>query len=115
MGKRSKSEPDPPITRRIRRATTPEERENQLIAMAVDRAEQRLMDGTATAQEIIHFLRLGSLKTQLEMEKLKKENLLLTAKTDAINDERKDKEMFAKAIAAMTSYRPPTDDEEDEE
>jgi hypothetical protein len=91
---------------------TPEIRESQLIALAVERVEQRLLDGTATSQEIIHFLKLGSMKEQLEMEKLKKENELLRAKTEAIKAEKQTAEMFAEAIEAMRSYRPPEDEEE---
>ena len=34
--------------RKIRPALTPEARENQLIALAIDRAEQQLLDGTAS-------------------------------------------------------------------
>ena len=48
--------------RRGRPAITPEERENQLISKAVDLAERQLEDGTATAQVITHYLKLGSTK-----------------------------------------------------
>lgn len=34
---------------------TPEGRENRLISMALDLAEERLRNGTATAQEVVHF------------------------------------------------------------
>lgn len=112
MAKSKANNPDPPITRKIAPADSPEVRESQLIALAVERVEQRLLDGTATSQEIIHYLRLGSTKNQLEMEKLKKENELLKAKTEAIKAEKQTAEMFAEAIAAMQSYRPPADEEE---
>lgn len=113
---RAKKNPDPKFEdRKIRPALTPEGREQQLIALAVDRVEQRLLDGTATSQEIIHFLRLGSTREQLEMEKLKKENLLLKAKTEAIEAEKQNAELVAAAIAAMKSYRyEDTEDEADE-
>ena len=40
----------------IRRpALSPEARENQLISLAVDLAEQQLRDGTASSQVITHF------------------------------------------------------------
>lgn len=104
---------DPPIKRRIRPSSNPEVRETQLIALAIDRVEQRLLDGTATSQEIIHYLRLGSQKEKLEMEKLKHENELLKARTDAINAEKESAKMFAEAIAAMSSYRMQTEEEED--
>ena len=43
-------------TRKIRPALTPEARENQMIALAVDLVEQRLLDGTASSQQTTHFL-----------------------------------------------------------
>ena len=117
MAKAKANNPDPPIKRRIRLATTPENRESQLIALATERVEQRILDGTASAQELIHFLRLGTTEKQLEMEKLKHENELLKAKTQAIKEQQEVSKMFADAVAAMTSYRMPTEEdfEEDEE
>ena len=49
-------------TRKIRPAISPEARENQLIALAVDLVEQRLLTGTASSHETTHFLKLGSTK-----------------------------------------------------
>ena len=60
--------------KKLRPALTPEARENQLISLAMDQAEQQLMDGTASSQVITHFLKLATSKTALEKEKLKKEN-----------------------------------------
>lgn len=114
MAKSKQSNPDPPITRKIIPADTPEARESQLIALAVERVEQRILDGTATAQELIHFLKLGTTTAKLEQEKLRKENILLEAKTEQIKAEKNNAEMFAEAIAAMQSYRPPMDEEEDD-
>ena len=59
-------------SRKGRPALTPEARENQMIALAVDLAEQQLLDGTATSQVITHYLKLGSTKERLEKEKLEK-------------------------------------------
>lgn len=90
--------------RRIRPALTPEARENQLIALAVDLVEKRLLEGTASSQETTHFLKLGSMKNQLEMEKLKEENKLLQAKTEALQSAKKSEELFEEAIKAMRTY-----------
>ena len=49
----------PKETRKIRPALSPEARENQLIDLAVNLAEQQLLDGTASSQVITHFLKLG--------------------------------------------------------
>ena len=53
-------------------AMTPQARENQLTALAMDLAEQQLREGTASAQVISHFLKQGAAETEL-----KKENLAL--------------------------------------
>ena len=49
-----------------RKALTPEAREKQLIALAMDVAEERLRNGTASSQEVTHFLKLGSMREQKE-------------------------------------------------
>ena len=90
--------------RKIRPALTPEARENQLIALAVDLVEQRLIEGTASSQETTHFLKLGSMKNKLEMDKLREENELLKAKTESIKSAKKSEELFEEAIKAMQRY-----------
>ena len=87
-----------------RPALSPEARENQLIALAVDLVEQRLLDGSASSQETTHFLKLGSMKNQLEMEKLREENKLLKAKTESIQSAKRVEELYAEAINAMRRY-----------
>ena len=90
--------------RKIRPALTREARENQLIALAVDLVQQRLIDGSASSQETTHFLKLGSMKNQLEMEKLREENKLLKAKTESIQSAKRVEELYAEAINAMRRY-----------
>lgn len=46
--------------RKIRPAISPEARDNQLIALAYNLVEKRLLEGTASSQETTHFLKLGS-------------------------------------------------------
>lgn len=91
-------------TRKIRPALTPEARENQMIALAVDLVEQRLLDGTASSQETTHFLKLGSMKNRLEMEKLQEENRLLKARTEALQSAKRVEELYPEAIKAMRRY-----------
>ena len=50
---------------KIRPALTPEARENQLIYLATNLAEQQLRDGTASSQVITHYLKLGSTKEKI--------------------------------------------------
>mgnify|MGYP007133703865 CR=1 FL=1 len=88
-----------------RPALTPEARENQLISLAVDLAEQQLLDGTASSQVITHFLKLASSKEKLEKEKLQNENTLLKTKVEALQSTQRIEELYADAIKAMSLYR----------
>lgn len=101
-----------------RPATTPQAREDQLIALAVDLVEQRLLDGTASSQETTHFLKLASNKYKLEVERQKYENELIKAKTKALQDQADMKALYADAIAAMRRYGgyggPETEEEDDD-
>ena len=90
--------------RQLPPAGTPEARENQLISLAVDLAEKKLLDGTASSQILIHYLKLGSTRMELEKEKIRKENILLEAKAGAIESSKRTEELFQKALEAMREY-----------
>lgn len=102
MKKARKVNSSEPVRRRP--ALTPEARENQLISLAVDLAEQQLRDGTASSQVISHYLKLGSTKASLEKERLRKENALLDAKREAYQSAKHVEEIYTKAIEAMKTY-----------
>lgn len=91
-------------TQKMRPAITPEARENQMIALAMDCAEQQLRDGTASSQVITHFLKLGSERERLERERLEEENKLLKAKTEQLQSQKRIEELYADAIKAMRTY-----------
>lgn len=97
-------------------ATTPEARENQLIAKAVDLAEKQLAEGTASAQVITHYLKLGSSREKLEQERLANENSLLVAKREAMASAARVEELYGAAIDAMRAYagQQPTSNSEEE-
>lgn len=86
-------------------ATTPEGREQQLIARAMDLAERHLIDGTASSAEIVHFLKRGSIKEKLEETKLKRESDRLEAQTKSIQSMEDTKVLMEQAIRAMRSYQ----------
>ena len=90
--------------RKIRPALTPEARENQLIALAVDLAEKQLQEGTASSQVITHYLKLGSTKERIEKEILEKQKELISAKTEAIQSAKRVEELYTNAITAMKRY-----------
>lgn len=103
MRKRQTTTPAQP-SKRGRPALTPEARENQLISLAVDLAEQQLRDGTASSQVITHYLKLGSTKERIEKEILEKQKELIVAKTESLHSQKRVDELYADAIAAMRSY-----------
>lgn len=87
-----------------RPATTPEARENQLISLAVDLAEQQLSQGTASSQVITHYLKLGSTKEKIEKEILQEQKELLKAKTEAMQSQKRVEELYQNALNAMRAY-----------
>lgn len=97
-----------------RPATTLEGRENQLISLASDLAEQQLREGSASAQVLTHFLKLGSTRERLEHERIKNENLLLSAKIEALASTKRVEELFEKALSAMRTYSGNEIDDEEE-
>ena len=99
--RQSGSEPRPS---RVRPATTPEARENQLISRAMRLAEQQLEDGTASAQVITHYLKLGSSRERIEQERLRHENELLKVKREAYEGQKRIEELYVNAIQAMRAY-----------
>lgn len=85
-------------------ALTPEGRENQMIALAMDLAEQQLRDGTASSQLITEFVKRGSEKARLENEKLREENRLLRARTENIESAKEVEKLYKEALDAMRDY-----------
>ena len=103
MGRKAKS-PTNDSSRKISPALTPEARENQLISLAMDLVEQRLLDGTATSQETTFFLKLGSSKEKIEKEILEKQKLLIDAKTESLQAAKRIEELYSNALDAMKRY-----------
>ena len=94
----SKSKP------KMRPALSPEAREAQMIALAMDVAEERLRNGTASSQEVVHFLKLGTSRAELEKEKLKKEKKGLEGKGKAYESSEEIKTLYENALKAMRNY-----------
>lgn len=85
-------------------ARTPQAREQQLVALAVDLAEKQIAAGTASAQVITHFLKLGSERDKLDREKLSREIALLKAKSDAIASQQRVEQLYVEAMTAFKHY-----------
>lgn len=93
-----------PAKKRRPPATTPEARENQLVALATDLAEKQLREGTASSQVITQYLKLGSSREKLEQQRLARENDLLKAKIESLASAKKIEELYKEALQAMRSY-----------
>lgn len=88
-----------------KRATTPEVREQQLVAAAYDLAERQIADGTASAQVITTFLKLGTSRERLEQERMQNEIALMEAKREAMESAARVEELYIGALNAMRSYQ----------
>ena len=99
-----KAKDSPSSSRKMRPALTPEARENQMISLAVDLAEQQLRDGTASSQVITHYLKLGSTKERIEKEILEKQKELISAKTENLQSAKRIEELYINALNAMRNY-----------
>lgn len=104
---------DKPTSKR-RNPITPEERTNRLVSLAEDQAEKQLLAGTASPSVIVHFLKQGTIKNQLELKKLEKEVELLKAKRESIESAQSAEEMYSEAIKAFRRYSGDNDDEDKE-
>lgn len=87
-----------------RPATTDEGRENQLVSLAMDLAERQMLEGTASAQVITHYLKLGSTREKLEQMRLERENELLGARVSAMESAKRVEELYGAALDAMRTY-----------
>lgn len=87
-----------------RRALSEDGRENQLIDLTYNLVEERLRNGTASSQETVHFLKLGSSLARLQKKELEERILLEKSKIKAIESQEEIKVLYEDAIAALRSY-----------
>ena len=85
-------------------ATTPEGREQQITALAMNAIEKRILNGTATAQELTYAAKLGSPTARLERKLLEKQNELIDVKINGIRSQERSEEIYAQALSAMRTY-----------
>lgn len=103
--------------KRGRPAISPDGRENQLINLAMDLAEEQLRNGSASSQVISHFLKLGSSIAKMQEEKYRYETELVKAKTKSLESSERSEKLYEEVITAMKRYSGYTEaeviDEED--
>ena len=98
-------------------ATTLEGREEQLINAAMTLVERRIHEGTASAQETVHFLRLGSVRNQLEQDKLRQENVVLQTRVKEMEARSDSAKLYKEALDAIRGYQglEPLEDDDDQD
>ena len=108
----AKKEPDKAsAARRKQPATTPADREQQMIEYADQLAEKQLREGTASSQVITHYLKLGTSRERLEQEKIANENLRLKAQVAQIQSQQRAEDLMEQVLVAMKKYAGVDDDE----
>ena len=81
-----------------------DEREKQLIALAYDEVERRIRNHEDTSQELVHFLKMGSGREKQERKLMVKNEALLGAKTEAIEQQKVTDLYMQDALKAFKVY-----------
>lgn len=76
-----------------------------MISLAEKLAEQQLRDGSASAQVITHYLKLGSSRETLEQKRLEGEVELQKAKIESLASTQRLEAMYMKAMDAFRGYQ----------
>lgn len=76
-----------------------------MIALAVNQAERMLLEGNAPTQVVLHYLKLGASRENMERELLKKQIELMEAKIESIQAQQGREEMYQNAFNAFMSYQ----------
>lgn len=105
MARKIKKDEGDDRVRKRRVALSPEARELQLIAAATDLAEKQILEGTASSQVIVHYLKLGTSKERLERQILEKQKDLMEAKTEVLKSQKRIEEIYEDALKAMREYQ----------
>jgi hypothetical protein len=100
----NKDQPDKKHIVRRPPATTPQDRIQQMGSYADALAEQQLLDGTASSQVQLFYLKQVSRREELELEKIRQENLLLQQKRDDMASNARAEDMMAEVFSAMKKY-----------
>lgn len=105
MAKTRKSDGGDSELKRRPPAKDPENRLQQVSAMAIDVLEERLRTGKATGAEIIFAAQFADPNRVIKNAKLNSENELLKSKRDAIESSKHVEELYENAIKAMKHYQ----------
>ena len=90
-------------------AVSLEARERQLVNLATELAEKQLAEGTASAQVMTHYLKLGTTTAELERQRLEQDVKLKAAQIEQHEAAKRIETLYTEAIAAMRKYQGATD------
>ena len=98
---------DKPVKRRRKspQSRTSEARLDYLTNLAVDEAEKRLLNGTATTQLLTTLISYGTTKAKMELKKMGMDLKVSEAKIDQMASQQSSSELYEKALKAFASYR----------
>ena len=100
--------------KKIAPALTDDAEEKQIVALARKVSLERLQNGTATAQEILYWLKAGSSEQRTEQEIKEEQKKLLVAKTKALSDAESSAKAYTDAVKAMQAYQGIDEDGDDD-
>lgn len=93
------------IPMRLPPARTPERRRQQLVGLAQDLIEERMMNGTASPTEVTAILRWDSEIEQANVARVRKHTEYLEAQRAKAESETVRQDMLTEAMAALQRYR----------
>lgn len=79
--------------------------EARLHSLAYEVAEEQLVQRTISSQTLTHLLKEGSIRGQLELERIRQENLLTEAKIKNLDQLEDIKVLLEEARDSMIGYR----------
>lgn len=86
-------------------AMDPENRLQQLSGIALDRIEERMLNGKATGAELIFMAKFADPERFFKQDKIATETELLASKKQAIDSGKNTEKLYADAINAMKHYQ----------
>lgn len=83
----------------------PESRLNYLTSLAVDEAEKRLKNGTASTQLLTKLIDYGTTKAKMELKKMMMDLEVSNAKINQMQLQQTSSELYEEALKAFANYR----------
>lgn len=95
---------DPDEQQKLPPVASAEAREMQLVSAAYDLAEKQLLNGTASSQVTVHFLKLGTAQAKLELTRLEADIKHREAQTTSYGDAKEADARLQRAMTAFAGY-----------